>query len=43
MSNEKNDLVVATPRALVIHERPQLPVTAAASNLLIDSGGTDGR
>lgn len=37
MSNEKTDLVVASPRALVIHERPQLPVTAAASDLLIDS------
>lgn len=37
MNNEKNDLVVAEPRALVIHARPQLPVTAAASNLLIDS------
>lgn len=37
MSNEKTDLVVATPRAVVIHDRPQLPVTAAASNLLIDS------
>ena len=37
MSNEKNDLVVATPRALVIHERPQPPMTAAASDLLIDS------
>lgn len=37
MSNEKTDVVVATPRALIIHERPQLPMTAAASNLLIDS------
>lgn len=37
MSNGKTDLVIATPRALIIHERPQLPVTAAASNLLIDS------
>lgn len=37
MSNEKTDLVIATPRAVVIHDRPRLPVTAAASNLLIDS------
>ena len=37
MSTEKTDLVVAAPRALVLLDRPQLPMTAAASNLLIDS------
>lgn len=36
MKTEKTDLVVAAPRAMVVPQRPNLLVAAAASNLLID-------